>query len=387
MILLCSTQESAKFISTCGGTAQVGDRSRGFRLTLVLIVAVLAGCGAEADADPRDDADLDAKVLDGADGELSDPSEGIGDDSSEDLELGPGCAPVHENDLTCDRVDDDCDNAVDDDYVGTTTYCGLGACVARGQLVCVNGSEVDSCTPKSPAPNDSTCDGVDDDCDDQTDEDYVQLPTGCGVGACAAIGRLVCDSGDVLDSCATKSRTADADSTCDSIDDDCDGFTDEDIVATTTTCGVGACSATGSLVCNAGHSVDTCAASAPQCPPGACGDDGCGGTCGACVLVAPTALAVSVTSETQVDLLWRDNSADEDAFVIERRPFGGSFEEVAEVGPGVTGFSDSGLPPAPDYVYRVRAKKGAERSLLSNEAKTTLMNVIECSQRCSGSRI
>ena len=42
---------------------------------------------------------------------------------------------------------------------------------------CVDGQVIDSCTPGAPAADDATCDGVDDDCDGVTDEDYAPIVT------------------------------------------------------------------------------------------------------------------------------------------------------------------------------------------------------------------
>ena len=57
---------------------------------------------------------------------------------------------------------------------------------ATGPTSGVRGAEVDSCRPGSPAADDATWDGVDEDCDGQVDEDYVSQPTTCGTGACEA---------------------------------------------------------------------------------------------------------------------------------------------------------------------------------------------------------
>ena len=82
-------------------------------------------------------------------------------------------------DATCDGVDDDCDGAIDENYVPLPTSCGVGACGASGATSCQAGSVVDSCSPGTPAGNDSTCDGVDDDCDGSADEDYAPVATSC----------------------------------------------------------------------------------------------------------------------------------------------------------------------------------------------------------------
>ena len=105
---------------------------------------------------------------------------------------------------------------------------------------------MDSCTPGTPAADDSTCNGIDDDCNGPVDEDYVSTPTTCGVGACAATGTTSCVRGQRAWTPARLGRPAADDSICNGIDDDCNGAVDEDYVSMPTTCGVGACAATGS---------------------------------------------------------------------------------------------------------------------------------------------
>src|SRR5262245_15065635 len=102
------------------------------------------------------------------------------------------CIPTGASDATCDGVDDDCDGSVDEDYVAQATSCGTGACAASGVTSCVAGVEQDSCTPGTPAANDASCDGVDDDCDGSVDEGYASLPTSCGTGGCASDGSTAC---------------------------------------------------------------------------------------------------------------------------------------------------------------------------------------------------
>ena len=75
------------------------------------------------------------------------------------------------------------------------------------------------------ASDDATCDGVDDDCDGQMDEDYVSQGTSCGVGACASTGSTACSGGQVLDSCVP--GTPSGGEACDGVDNNCNGVVDE----------------------------------------------------------------------------------------------------------------------------------------------------------------
>ncbi|MBP7148667.1 MAG: Ig-like domain-containing protein [Acidobacteria bacterium] len=83
------------------------------------------------------------------------------------------CTPIAE---TCNGVDDDCDEAIDED-LGSTT-CGTGACQVT-VANCVGGVPQD-CVPQEAA--EEICNAVDDDCDEFVDEDLGS--TTCGTGAC-----------------------------------------------------------------------------------------------------------------------------------------------------------------------------------------------------------
>jgi hypothetical protein len=131
--------------------------------------------------------------------------------------------PQAATDTVCDGVDEDCDGSVDED-VAVTRQCGVGECAARSTpSSCEAGTPVD-CRPGAPAAE--TCNGLDDDCDGTTDEDYA--PSGCGTGACAASAvPSQCVDGHER-ACRPGPPLADDDTTCDGVDDDCDGGTDEE---------------------------------------------------------------------------------------------------------------------------------------------------------------
>jgi len=167
------------------------------------------------------------------------------------------------NDSLCNAVDDDCDGTTDEEYVSDATSCGIGGCAAAGSTSCVAGAIVDNCTPGAPAPDDSLCNAVDDDCDGATDEEFLAQTTTCGVGACAATGTTSCVTGTVQDSC-TPGAPATGDATCNAIDDDCDGAADEEFVSVGTSCGSGPCVSTGHTECALGVITDTCVPHTPS---------------------------------------------------------------------------------------------------------------------------
>jgi len=217
-----------------------------------------------------------------------------------ELEDGPGpgnCTATGPVDTSCNGEDDDCDGQIDEDFSTTTTTCGIGACTATGATSCVAGHVEDSCLPGAPAPNDGVCNLIDDDCNGIVDEDYIGLPTSCGVGACFSDGITECVLGQALDSCRPEAPAA-SDASCDLVDDDCDGSSDEDFAGAVTTCGVGACAALGVTRCASGQVQDTCAPGAPAAADPTCDlvDDDCDGIIDEDFASLPTSCGVGACS-------------------------------------------------------------------------------------------
>ncbi len=71
--------------------------------------------------------------------------------------------------------------------------------------------------------------------------------------------------------------------------------------------------------------------------------------------IAPSDLVATAVSPARIDLVWQDNSGDEQGFRIERSLDAFTFGEIAAVGPNVTTFSDTTVSPDTLYFYRVLA--------------------------------
>ena len=168
---------------------------------------------------------------------------------------------------TCNGKDDDCNGETDEVADLGTTTCGLGECAHT----------VDNCAGGSPQNCDDmegsvaeTCNGKDDDCDGNTDEEavdctvYYKDADNDGFGL-SSDSQCLCSPSDPWD--ATDDNDCDdsnsnifpgASESCNNKDDDCDGGTDEVADLGTTTCGVGECH----------HTVDNCINGAEQnCGP------------------------------------------------------------------------------------------------------------------------
>ncbi|MCB9726916.1 MAG: putative metal-binding motif-containing protein [Deltaproteobacteria bacterium] len=144
----------------------------------------------------------------------------------------------------CNGIDDDCDGQTDEDYsVGST--CGIGKC-SGGVVECGTGGGTRCSTmpegvaqgqPGSdPKASPETCNGIDDDCDGKSDEDLDSvIDAGCAtVGVCAAEGVVTASCVQGAWSCSYDSADYQAEGElglCDLLDNDCDGNTDEDFLS------------------------------------------------------------------------------------------------------------------------------------------------------------
>jgi hypothetical protein len=145
----------------------------------------------------------------------------------------------------CDNVDNDCDNAIDETpevnellsrLNGGNLSCitgeGTGEECNAGELACVDGI-VDCYAVKT--IQEETCNGLDDDCDGQVDEDIVDVGDPCIVdgqmGRCAQ-GELRCNatvnSGNETLLTCIQVNTQISETCGNNVDDDCDGEIDEE---------------------------------------------------------------------------------------------------------------------------------------------------------------
>ena len=159
-----------------------------------------------------------------------------------------GTAPAE----LCNGSDDDCDGQTDEVPDLTMVSCGgKGVCVGS-KAVCAGPAPVCS-LPPSFEVTETRCDGLDNDCDGQTDEE-LGLGQACDVGAglCAAVGIVACAPSG-LTACVAATGSPVAEVCGNNQDDDCDGATDEGFgVGSQCLVGLGACQVVGKRICAPG---------------------------------------------------------------------------------------------------------------------------------------
>ena len=168
--------------------------------------------------------------------------------SSATCSTNPGQSEDKAEPEVCNFQDDDCDQLVDEDdaedpltqscYTGPPVTEDVGECHG-GIQTCVSGLFGVCAGQVTPTAADGECDGLDEDCNGDTDEDYLEIT--CGIGACEAVSRCI---GGVEFPCVPGLPTPD--DQCDGIDNDCDGLTDEHYLAPT--CGTGVCASIAACV-------------------------------------------------------------------------------------------------------------------------------------------
>ncbi|MBM4342254.1 MAG: hypothetical protein FJ100_02630 [Deltaproteobacteria bacterium] len=151
---------------------------------------------------------------------------------------------------TCNASDDDCDGLTDEGTGGAPCVLAPSAC--GGTLVCKGAAGLQCQVQMAP----EVCNGLDDDCDGQTDEGQSGQPCALAPAANCA-GATVCQGALGLTCAVTTSAE-----TCNGVDDDCDAQTDEGLTGQPCSLGTGA-NCAGLFVCKGGDG-GFCDVVAPQ---------------------------------------------------------------------------------------------------------------------------
>jgi hypothetical protein len=290
-------------------------------LRTVLLLAALPACTSileledpnaeapEAGTSQPQDAEIDGTLKPSLDAEPEPDSAPVmppdvgpvcvdedGDGYGADCPAGPDCDDANPEVAPgaverCNHIDDDCDDATDESFVGVGDICfaGIGTCSRPGMLTCTEAGDGLFCDAALGDVTPEICNALDDDCDGDADEGVAACcrpgeirPCGIDRGRCTT-GEQQCDGEQRWGTC---SGIQPGPEVCNGVDDDCNALIDE---GTTNACGQ--CGDAPDEICN--HLDDDCDGHI---------DEGVANACGQCGALPPeTCNAIDDDCDNRVD--------------------------------------------------------------------------------------
>lgn len=198
-------------------------------------------------------------------------SDGIRECVGGQLECVPVVKPGEFTEV-CDGKDNDCDGQTDEEIAGTNVPCVVegktGPC-SQGLMICdENGTLV--CKPSVQAQSE-ICDGIDNNCDGFIDNNPIDADQPCNTGKLGPCGTGLtsCSNGKVV----CEDYVLPSPEKCDGVDNNCDGKIDNGLADLS--CGIGQCANTVSACVNGKPQTCTPKASSPEACDGK--DNNCDG--------------------------------------------------------------------------------------------------------------
>ncbi len=171
----------------------------------------------------------------------------------------------------CNGKDDDCDGKIDEDFdVGKTCLVGQGMCTRSGHYVCDNDQKGSHCNATPGHRQPERCDGKDNDCDGDIDEDCTCTDgkiESCYDGPPNTESKGICKAGTHKCSQGKWGKCSGAilpqKEICNGKDDNCNGIIDDvQGVGSNCTVGQGSCQRTGKWKCDTSLQKLVCSAKA-----------------------------------------------------------------------------------------------------------------------------
>ncbi len=133
----------------------------------------------------------------------------------------------------CDGIDNNCNGKIDteDNTLEDAPLADNQNGICNGSKKICNNEWInpDYTTLNSYELNDESCNSIDNNCNGETDEGYIITNISCGIGECSNTGRLECQNGQEIDTCTPNQPSEEV---CDGIDNNCNGEIDEGLKIT-----------------------------------------------------------------------------------------------------------------------------------------------------------